>query len=191
MCHYFAYRALHKWKLHTSLCTYTVKKTSFLSHKHWNIHLKHNITQMHKKHIAFPFWPVFLVAPEWHHGKASSWSERLFPSFPLWLLVKLSASPRGERLRFFKRLHGGGGGGNFSLTARQSMVKVDVAQVFWRPFWQTHFVVVVDHPPTGRQNICGKFLMQCEMLSKCLFFQNRLLWGQRKWVNLFFPFSLK
>lgn len=25
-------------------------------------------------------------------------------------------------------------GGKFSLTARQSMVKVDVAQVFWRPF---------------------------------------------------------
>lgn len=32
---------------------------------------------------------------EWHHGKASSWSERLFPSFPLWLLLQLSASLRG------------------------------------------------------------------------------------------------
>lgn len=74
----------------------------FVKHKHWNIHWKHNITQMHKKHIAFPFWPVFLVAPEWHHCKASSWSERLFPLFPLWLLIQLSASPLSERLLFFK-----------------------------------------------------------------------------------------
>lgn len=56
------------------------------------------------------------------------------------------------------------GGGKFGLTARQSMVKVDVAQVFRRPFWQTHFVVVVDHPPTHKEKICGK---QSENVPKC------------------------
>lgn len=47
-------------------------------------------------------------------------------------------------------------GAKFGLTARQSMVKVDVAQVFRRSFWQTHFVVVVDHPPTNKEKICEK-----------------------------------
>lgn len=37
------------------------------------------------------------------------------------------------------------------LAARQSAVKVDVAQVFGRPLRQAHLVVVVDHPPAGRQ----------------------------------------
>lgn len=103
-------------------------------------HLKHN-TNTQKAH-RFPFWPDFLVAPEWNHNKASSWSERLshrshwgrhscLPVF--WVCGYLEDT----------------GAASSGLTARQSMVKVDVAQVLWRSFWQTHFVVVVDHPPAG------------------------------------------
>lgn len=138
---------------------------------------------MHMKHIAFLVWPVFLVAPEWHHGKASSWSERLFPSFPLRLLTQLSASLLRGRPPFFEdcRVEEAG---NFTLTARQSMVKVDVAQVFWRPFWQTHFVVVVDHPPAEDKHLRKRqiILVLCEILGR---------WGCRKcvnWRNYFFFF---
>lgn len=162
MWHYFVYGALQKWKLHTSLCTATVKKMSFLRHKHWNIHLKHDITQMHKKHIAFPFWPALLT--EWHHGKGAAGLRGYFHRFhcscyysclPVFG-VNDCGSLKGCMVV---------GGGDFHLTARQSMVKVDVAQVFWRPFWQTHFVVVVDHPPAGRKTTCGKCtcLLHCEM----------------------------
>lgn len=86
------------------------------------------------------------------------------------------------------------GGAYFSLTARQSMVKVDVAQVFWRPFWQTHFVVIVDHPPAGThdKNIentrlnCSENIFRGLLLSKLRSMRIKKL-GQL----IFFPFSLK
>lgn len=62
-------------------------------------------------------------------------------------------------------VEGVGGLLQLALTARQSMVNVDVAQVFWRPFWQTHFVVIVDHPPGGEeQHLRRVQIMKCQMV---------------------------
>ena len=130
---------------HTSPCTGDKTSLCLLKHKHGNIHLKRNVTQMHMKH--FPFL-TSVPGGSWHPSKASSWSERLFPSFPLRLFTQLSASPLSDRLWFFKGCWVEEGG-TFPLTARQSMVEVDVAQVFRRTFWQAHLVVVVDQPPAG------------------------------------------
>lgn len=144
MWHYFEYRSgwLHT---HTSVRTCTAKKTYFLKHK-LNYTFKAEQNQNAQKLICFPF------------------SDR-----GSWLLLNDITLRRVAGLKgYFKSPVFRGGkktavlskvsrwrGGNFSLTARQSMVKVDVAQVFWRPFWQTHFVVVVDHPPAGEEDSVG------------------------------------
>lgn len=143
-----------------------------VGHKRWNLHVKRDIIEMHKKHIAFPF--LFCV---WHHSKASSSSARLFPSFQL---LNMSASLKvngcGSSKGCMVQL-----GGKVALTARQSMVKVDVAQVFWRPFWQTYFVVIVDHPPTDQKNVGDKL--------KC-FWGNKFQFSLKKLVSVWLTVRL-
>lgn len=138
--------------------------------------LKFTCKARHKRNAqkahCFPF-PVFLLFCVWHHSKASSSSARLFPSFQL---LNMSASLKvngcGSSKGCMVQL-----GGKVALTARQSMVKVDVAQVFWRPFWQTYFVVIVDHPPTDQKKNVGDKL-------KC-FWGNKFQFSLKKWVYQF------
>lgn len=121
-------------------------KTQTVTAKH-----EHNTNAQKARHF-FPFsdwrlilaWtraePVGAVAPVLHPSLSSSFLF-IFFSFPrLWD----DAAAR--------RLVAEAGDGS-RLAARQSAVKVDVAQVFWRPLRQTHLVVVVDHPPAERHGI--------------------------------------
>lgn len=147
---HFAYRAIQDWKLLTCLFIYTVKKCLLLT-----LTLKYTFKAEHK------FTKSMLLSLSDQCSRLllndiplrQAAGLRLFPSFPQWLLLQWAAGLLSDRLRLCKGCREEGR--DFSLTAWQSMVKVDVAQVFWRPFWQTHFVVIVDHPPAeGEEHLC-------------------------------------
>lgn len=128
MWHYFGAQSTQE----EGNCTHR----SHLSQKNTNLHLKRDVTNAQTALRS----PSRSAAPprSSYCRKASSWFESLLPSSRLLLNA---CGP-------FQRLRGGMGPGKAALTARQSMVEVDVAQVLRRPFGQTHFVVVVDYPPT-------------------------------------------
>lgn len=98
---------------------------------------------MHKQHFAFPLEASLHLAPSVVVRPAAGRRAYFHHLIAVAELVGVKSCGPFKGCTV-------GWGGKAALTARQSVVEVDVAQVLWRPFWQAHFVVVVDYPPTEK-----------------------------------------